>query len=186
MFKRFKGEFLTLPNVLTYARIALIPLIVWAYCGLHAYRAAAVLIVVSGLTDFLDGFLARHYHMITDFGKIMDPIADKLTQITVVAALGSRYPKMLYLAGMLVFKELLIGVMGLFVLKKTNYVEGAKWYGKVATILFYLDITLLIALPKLPQAVADTLILVSAIGMGAALVLYVARYSLILLHLKKQ
>ena len=82
MFKRFKGEFVTLPNLLSYARIALIPFIAWTFCYLKMNYLSAVLVAISGLTDCVDGYIARHFDMITDFGKIIDPIADKLTQIT--------------------------------------------------------------------------------------------------------
>ena len=97
MFKRFKGEFFTLPNLLSYARIILIPFIVWTYCYLKMKYLSAALVALSGLTDCADGYIARHWGLITDFGKIIDPIADKLTQITVVACLAYNYPLMLIL-----------------------------------------------------------------------------------------
>lgn len=179
MFKRFKGEYFTIPNLLSYARIALIPFIVWTYCYLKMNYLSAALVAISGLTDCVDGYIARHWNLITDFGKIIDPIADKLTQITVVACLAYNYPLMLVLVGVLVFKELFVGVMGLMVLKATDVVDGSKWYGKAATILFYLVIVLLLVV-KLSIDAANLLILLCILGMILSLVLYTVRYTLIL------
>ncbi len=185
MLKRFKGEFFTLPNLLTYVRAAMIPFIVWTYLGLKEYYISAALIVISGLTDSVDGYIARHFGMITDFGKIIDPIADKLTQITVVACLGFRYPLMFLLVGILIFKELFVGIMGLLVLRATDVVDGSKWYGKLATILFYLVVILLLVIPGLSDNMANLLIVCCISGMIASFVLYTIRYTMILSNTKK-
>lgn len=185
MFKRFKGELVTLPNLLSYARIALIPFIVWTCCYLKMNYLSAALVAISGLTDCIDGYIARHFNMITDFGKIIDPIADKLTQITVVACLSYNYPFMLFLVGILIFKELFVGLMGFFVVKATDIVEGSRWYGKVATILFYFVIVLLLAVP-MSKELANLLIFCCLLAMVLSLVLYTVRYTLILTrNLKK-
>ena len=185
MFKRFKGEFFTLPNLLSYARIILIPFIVWTYCYLKMKYLSAALVALSGLTDCADGYFARHWGLITDFGKIIDPIADKLTQITVVACLAYNYPLMLILVGVLIFKELFVGVMGLLVLKATNIVDGSKWFGKAATILFYFVIVMLLVVP-MPTETANLLITCCLAGMVASLVLYTVRYTLILTKAPKK
>ncbi len=178
MLKRFKGEFLTLPNLLSYARIILIPFIVWTYFMEMKYLSAS-LIVISGITDFIDGYIARHYELITDFGKIIDPIADKLTQITVVACLSYNYPLMLVLVGVLIFKEIFVGLMGYLVLRATDIVDGAKWYGKMATIMFYLIIVVLLVIP-MTVSTANFLIVCCLCAMILSLVLYTVRYALIL------
>ncbi len=179
MIKRFKGEYFTLPNLLTYARVILIPFIVWTYLGLEKYNISAALIIVSGLTDCVDGFIARRFNMITDFGKIIDPIADKMTQIVVVACLAFRYRLMIVLVGVLLFKEFFVGIMGLLVLRATDVVDGSKWYGKLATILFYLVIVLLLGVP-METKTADLLIISCLIAMLLSLVLYTIRYTMIL------
>ena len=184
MLKRFKGEFFTVPNLLSYARIILIPFIVWTYYLKMKYLSAS-LIVLSGLTDCIDGYIARHYELITDFGKIIDPIADKLTQITVVACLAYNYPLMLILVGVLIFKELFVGLMGYLVLKATDVVDGSKWYGKMATILFYLIIVLLLVIPMTVKT-ANLLILCCLCAMVLSLVLYTARYAMILSEMHKK
>lgn len=184
MLKRFKGEFFTVPNLLSYARIILIPFIVWTYFMKMKYISAS-LIVISGLTDCIDGYIARHYELITDFGKIIDPIADKLTQIAVVACLAYNYPMMLVLVGVLIFKELFVGLMGYLVLRATDIVDGAKWYGKMATIMFYLIIVLLLVIP-MAVSTANILILFCLCAMVISLVLYTVRYAVILSGVRKK
>ena len=75
------------PNILTICRFLLIPLIVF-YIFSGNYILAFVFFTISGITDIADGFIARKYSLITNFGKLMDPLADKLTQISTLASLA--------------------------------------------------------------------------------------------------
>ncbi|MBQ4327663.1 MAG: CDP-alcohol phosphatidyltransferase family protein [Clostridia bacterium] len=181
---RFKGQYFSIPNILSYIRIALVPLIVATFFSKDHRTLSTVLIVLSGLTDCVDGFIARKFNMITDFGKIIDPMADKLTQFTVVVCLGFEYSLLFWLAGLLLFKEFFVGTMGLLVMKKTDLVDGARWYGKLATIMFYLIVPyLLIFTPKGPAA--HLAILICIIFMLLSLVMYTIRYSLLLFRNSK-
>ena len=83
-------ELFNIPNCLCYLRIILIPIFLHRYFlagSKEDYYICATILIISGLSDFLDGYIARHYQMITDFGKVIDPIADKLTQFTVAFVL---------------------------------------------------------------------------------------------------
>ena len=133
----FKGNILTIPNLLSLIRILLIPLFVWLYLGKENVPATAVVLVLSGLTDALDGFIARHYHMVSDFGKALDPFADKLTQFAMLCCLVVRFPRMLWLIIVLCVKEVLVASSQLLVIRKTELVLGAEWHGKITTILLY-------------------------------------------------
>lgn len=133
----FKGKILTIPNLLSLIRILLIPLFVWLYLGEENVPATAVVLVLSGLTDALDGFIARHYHMVSDFGKALDPFADKLTQFAMLCCLVVRFPRMLWLIIVLCVKEVLVASSQLLVIRKTELVLGAEWHGKITTILLY-------------------------------------------------
>ncbi len=133
----FKGKILTIPNLLSLIRILLIPLFVWLYLGEENVPATAVVLVLSGLTDALDGFIARHYHMVSDFGKALDPFADKLTQFAMLCCLVIRFPRMLWLIIVLCVKEILVASSQLVVIRKTELVLGAEWHGKITTILLY-------------------------------------------------
>lgn len=86
---------LTIPNLLTLFRLILIPVIAWLYCARQDYAMAAAMLVLSGVTDVADGYIARHFNMISDLGKMLDPVADKLTQFVMLLCLFSRFPAML-------------------------------------------------------------------------------------------
>ncbi len=125
-----------IPNALSMVRIALIPVFVTLYL-LHYDIWAFAVLLVSGLTDAVDGFVARRFDMITDCGKLLDPLSDKLTQVAVVVCLTTRYPELLPLTVLCFAKELSQGIGGILLLKKNVQAQGARWFGKVSTVLFY-------------------------------------------------
>ena len=155
-----KDQIWTVPNVLSFVRLALIPLIVWLYIGVNQPVWALAIIVLSGITDIVDGFIARHFNMITDFGKMIDPVADKLTQMAMLYCVGTTFPEIRLLLILLVMKEVLTGAMSLISIKKTGHVQAAQWHGKVVTVLLYI----LIADKLLPGLLSGALLLV-CIGM---------------------
>ena len=87
-----KENILTIPNLLSLIRILLIPFIIWLYCARKAYLCTIIVIALSGFTDIIDGKIARKFNMVSDVGKVLDPVADKLTQATLVICLIARYP----------------------------------------------------------------------------------------------
>lgn len=125
------------PNSLSLLRLALVPAFAVLYLMQRDLWAFALL-AVSGLTDCLDGFIARRFNQITDCGKLLDPLADKLTQVTVVICLTTRYPQVLPLTIICFIKELCQGIGGIILLRGRCEVRGAKWFGKVSTVVFYL------------------------------------------------
>lgn len=137
-----KKQILTIPNVLSVIRLALIPLIVWLYCAEKSPIGTAVVVVLSGITDVVDGWIARRFHMVSDVGKALDPIADKLTQLAILICLVTRFPWILFPLCLMVVKELSAIVLRGMILKKTGEVQSAVWHGKVNT--FLLDTVLLI------------------------------------------
>ena len=132
-----KKKILTLPNILSMIRIAMIPVIVWLYCVEKHYGWAGSLLIVSGVTDVVDGLIARRFNMISDLGKMLDPIADKLTQSTVLVCLLLRFPLMILPLVLMVLKETFMSVTGLLVIRRTGVVISADWHGKAATVLLY-------------------------------------------------
>lgn len=134
---KLKGKILTVPNLLSLFRIALIPVIVKLYRVDGAYLAALLVLILSGLTDVADGIIARKWNLVSDLGKILDPIADKLTQMAMLACLLNRFPHMWLPLGLLIVKEFLTGIMGLRAIRKSGEVKGADWHGKVCTVLLY-------------------------------------------------
>lgn len=155
----FQGKILTIPNLLSSFRVLLIPLFIWLYLGKDNVPATAAILALSGLTDALDGFIARRFHMITDFGKALDPVADKLTQIAMLCCLVVRFPRMLSLIIVLCLKELFVGCTQVAVINRTELVLGADWHGKVTTILLYGVMILHLLWMDLPEKLSWCLVL---------------------------
>ena len=112
-------------------RILLIPVIVWLYSYEKNYYAAIGVIVMSAATDIVDGWIARHFNMSSDFGKALDPLADKLTQAALLLCLLSKYKLMWGLIVIFGLCEITKFTLGIIIAKKHDEVNGAKWYGKV-------------------------------------------------------
>ena len=138
--KDYSKKILTIPNVISMFRLFLIPVFVWSYvCLGKEYDLLTVaLLAVSGISDVADGFIARRFNMISDLGKALDPIADKLTQLAMIYCLIFRYWYMIIPFSLLAVKEIVAAVTGLKVIKVTNKVRSAEWHGKAATLSIYL------------------------------------------------
>lgn len=127
------------------------------------YRKAAGILVLSGLTDALDGLIARKTGQITDLGKALDPLADKLTQIAVVGAMSVKKPYVLPLLILFIVKEFYLLVNNLVLMRKNKRMDGAMWFGKLATIIFYLCMFILVVFPYIPRNETIILVTVTAI-----------------------
>jgi len=135
----------TLPNMLTILRIAvIIPLA--RYILAEKYVYAGILLGVSAVSDMFDGMAARKLNQVTQLGKILDPIADKLTLIAVVLCINQIYPYVYPFVIVMFLKELIMLTGGAILLKKKIKPPAAQWYGKAATAVFYSSMILLIAL----------------------------------------
>ena len=167
---------LTIPNGLSLFRILLIPVIVWLYVGRGRHYAAVAVVAVSGLTDMADGYIARRFHMVSDLGKVLDPVADKLTQAAILISLASRYSALWWVFGLLCVKELIQAALGYGAVRVTGQMQGARWYGKVSTGVFYATMMLLLLLPGMAPVWANTLMLLCAAALMMAMVLYVRYY----------
>ena len=166
-----KKDIFTIPNMLSFFRILLIPAIVILY--VNEYRYASVgMIVLSALTDMVDGWIARTFHMISDFGKFLDPVADKLTQMAMLSCLVLRYPWALSLVALLVIKELFQLVCGIIVFKRTDEMNSAKWFGKVNTAVLYASMILLFLLPDISEVIATVILFVCGVTMLLSMFLY--------------
>lgn len=127
-------KILNLPNVLTMLRMALIAVFLLLFANGHYYWAMAVFII-AGVTDFLDGYIARKRKLITNFGKLMDPLADKLMLIAALVCFTRMGWMPLWIVIVVVVKELIMVVGGYFLLK-AGVVVQARLIGKVATVVF--------------------------------------------------
>ena len=126
------------PNILTIVRFILIPFIIKALVH-DDYLLTFILLTVSGLTDVLDGTIARKFNLITNFGKLVDPLADKLTQISILTTLALKNIIPIWMIIVLFIKEFIM-IAGASFLYGKELVVSSKWYGKLATVLFYVAI----------------------------------------------
>lgn len=167
-----ENKILTVPNLLSLFRLLLIPVIVWLYWFQKDYFPAGALLILSGLTDLADGYIARHFNAVSNVGKILDPIADKLTQAAMLFCLVTRFPLMAAPFGFLVIKELFIGTTGLLMIRKTGKVVGADFHGKVATTLLYAMMILHIFWIDITPEISAVTILICLISMAFTLLVY--------------
>ena len=130
--------FKNVPNILTIIRFLLIPFIIF-YIFTGNYILAFVFFTISGLTDIADGFIARKFNFVSNFGKLMDPLADKLTQITTLGSLAITDIIPIWILIIVLLKEFIM-ICGASFLYGKDVVVYSKWYGKLATVLFYIAI----------------------------------------------
>lgn len=171
--EKLRNKNLTVPNAMSLFRILVIPF--FAYFFLKDNLTAAVIaLALSGLSDALDGFVARRFNQITELGKMLDPLADKLTQGTVAVCIAIRYPTICPLLFLLVTKELVMLCGACFLLHRGKKPCAAKWYGKVSTTLFYAAIVLIVVMDGFMQVQPEVFNLVSNIALvvTAAFMLY--------------
>lgn len=174
--KNLKKEVFTIPNIMGYFRIILIPIFLYIYynaTSVRDYYIVAGIVCISGITDFLDGYIARNFNMITEFGKFIDPLADKLTQAALVFSLAFRHKLMWYLVGLFIIKEGFMAIMGIIMLRKGKKLDGAKWFGKLCTAILYIVMFILILFPRMNDTRANFLIVVCGIFMLMSFILYI-------------
>ena len=151
------------------------PVFIFCYLRVGIGAALAVLLL-SALSDVLDGFIARRFNMVTDLGKILDPVADKLIQAAMMLCLAMKFPRLWILLAIHVFRELMLSAMGFFVMKATGEVSSSKWYGKLCTVFIYALMLSLLVYPGLPESLVNILLLCCGGWMIVCMLLYFAEY----------
>ncbi len=170
------NRIVTIPNLLSLFRLLLIPVLIWSYCIKKDYSGTGWILLLSGVTDIADGFIARKFHMISNLGKILDPVADKLTQATMLFCLFTRFPHMIVPLVLMALKELYMAVSGCMVIRKTGKVSGADWHGKIVTVLLYGMVIVHIIWIHIPVLVSDILIGICVAMMVISFVLYFKKH----------
>ena len=128
-----------LPNYLTVLRLILVP-IIFSLILLEYYLYAFIIFVIASFTDILDGRIARKYNLVTDLGRLMDPLADKLTQISTISALIMKGIIPFWILVILTSKELIMIIVAFILYRKQIVTIQSKWYGKLATVMFFVAI----------------------------------------------
>lgn len=170
--KLTKDQVLTIPNILSFFRLALIPVIVWLYAFAGLREWSVLVILISGFTDILDGFIARKFNMISDLGKALDPLADKLTQLAILSCLIIDHPLIALPVLIMIVKEIISFILRFILFKQTEFVGGAHWHGKLNTVLLVAVIVLHIVWSNLPYEVSVASILACTATMILSFILY--------------
>lgn len=186
LIKDWKKEIFTIPNLLSLFRLVLIPIYIAIYLRAETaadyylaaadYYLAAGILAVSCLTDLIDGKIARHFNMISSLGKILDPLADKATQFTLIICLALKYNVLWYLVGLFVLKESFQLIAGAINLRKGKMLKGALISGKICTTILFISLIVMVMLPNLSEKVVNILVIVDALFMLVAFIEYVVAY----------
>lgn len=177
MKAKIKEEILTIPNILSMLRIVMIAAVVVLFVTKN-YLAAGIVLITSGVTDILDGFIARKFNMVSSLGKALDPFADKLTQFAVMICLCFYCEWILIPFVLLVLRDGFMLLTGLSIFRKTHSTFSARWYGKIATLYTYtLMCALLVFKTQLEQqeTLRLVLIIIDACLIAFSFVMYAIR-----------
>lgn len=172
--QKSEKRFWTVPNLLSLVRIALVPLFVWCFFAeFHGHRVWAILVFLSaGVTDVVDGYIARHCGQVTVWGRILDPLADKLMVFSALICLTRASVLPLWLMLLYLGKELAQGVCGFLLMRRIRDMPASNLLGKAGTFLFYVTIVALTLFAPSPTVKA-ALLAASYLTIVAAFVSYV-------------
>ena len=170
----------TIPNVLSLVRIVLLPVFAVLYLNSVAHPVllwwSFAVVILSGLTDLFDGWIARRFNQISEAGKLLDPLADKLTQLTVVICLATRFKELVWLMALCLLKEVAQVIGGLLLLHHGDEVRGSQWFGKVCTFVFYAAMAVIVLFDNMPPALRIGLVVLVGVLMLVTFFGYLSTY----------
>lgn len=175
----WKKEIYTIPNMLSIFRLILIPVYVYIYINAteaYHYAIAAGILAVSCMTDMIDGKIARKFNMISTLGKILDPIADKATQLTMIICLSVTYPALHALLALFLVKESFQLIAGLLNLRKGKMLDGALVSGKVSTTVLFISLIVLVMFPNIDPTAMWIITRICAVFLLIAFIDYIRAY----------
>lgn len=174
-----KKDLFLIPNILTYLRILLVPVFVIIYVNATSWFDhiwATGIVVLSALTDIADGIIARKCNLISDFGKILDPIADKAMQFAMIFCVVAKYRLVWILFAVYAVKELVSLAFSGYLFRHGKHIAGANWAGKLCTVVLYAVMLLLILLPYISKTALLIMIFAAIAFMLLAFVVYMSAY----------
>lgn len=176
---KWKREVFTIPNLLSLFRLALIPVYMQLY--LHAaapdqYHFAGLILAISCLTDAMDGIIARRFHMVSTVGKILDPLADKITQFSLILCLALRYPALKPVLALFTAKEVMQILLGVFYLRRGKMLPGALMAGKICTTVLFVSLILLVFFPDANSFAVRSIAMTDMVFLSISLVSYYFAY----------
>lgn len=179
--KNWKKELFTIPNILSLFRLILIPIYVFIYLNATEsidYFIAAAILAISCLTDLIDGKIARRFNMISTLGKVLDPLADKATQLTLIVCLAVKHTFLRYLVALFVIKESFQAIAGVINFIRGRMLKGALLTGKICTTVLFVSLILLVMMPALSEGIIRTIVIVDIIFMSISFFDYLITYFL--------
>ncbi|MDQ5983438.1 MAG: putative cardiolipin synthase [Eubacteriales bacterium SKADARSKE-1] len=180
-----KKNYLNIPNTITLFRILLvIPFFILFLRG--NYISSIIILLMSGLSDLLDGIAARNLNQVTKLGKILDPIADKLTLIAVVICMGIKFSAIMPIAILFIVKDASMLIAGLMLIKKGIDPPAARWYGKLATCGFYVSVITIVMLDTFFGIYSTILSLVLLLITAGFMIFAFIKYFILFLNLIKK
>lgn len=175
----WRKEVFTIPNLLSVFRLALIPVYMSVYLNARfpgQYYCAGGILAVSCATDAVDGKIARRCNMISTLGKILDPLADKITQFTVILCLSVKVPSLRTVLILFVVKELFQLVTGAVFLRHRKMLPGALMAGKICTTVLFISLILLVLFPTLPAFAVHILSALDTVFLVLSFISYILAY----------
>ena len=179
IIKDWKKEIFTIPNLLSFFRLILIPVYMVIYLNareLRDYLTAGIILAVSCMTDMVDGKIARKFNMITTFGKFLDPLADKLTQFSLLLCLAIQYRVLWTLFSLFVLKELFQLFAGIAAANRGYILKGALITGKISTTVLFVSLVAMVIFPQLKPAAINIIALIDGIFLTVAFIDYIITY----------
>lgn len=177
--KDWKKEILTIPNLLSLFRLILIPLYVYIYLNAREdseYLLAGVIMAISCITDMVDGKIARHFNMISNVGKVLDPLADKFTQLALILCLSAKYPILYPVLALFLAKESFQLIVFIVHIRKGQALDGALMAGKICTTVMFTSLIALVLFPHLNEVIVDIIVLIDALFLINSFVSYFLAY----------
>lgn len=157
----------------------LIPVYVTIYLNARDtldYILSGAILAVSCLTDLIDGKIARHFNMVSTLGKILDPLADKLTQFSLIICLATSYKVLWYLVTLFVIKESFQLIAGGINLRKGKMLKGALISGKICTTVLFISLIVMVLFPNLNTNVITAITIIDSIFLLIAFIDYATAY----------
>ncbi len=174
--KNWKKDILNIPNLLSLGRLALIPVYMYIYLNAdrkEEYLLAGFILALSCLTDMVDGKIARRFNMITPLGKLLDPIADKFTQLVLTISLSLRYPVLRPVLVLFLIKEFFQFFAALIHYRRGKALDGALMSGKICTTVLFSSMILLVILPDLAPGIVKKIALLDGVCLMYAFIQYI-------------
>ena len=177
--KDWKKEVFTIPNLLSCFRLVLIPVYMVIYLNarsLKGYILAGAILAISCLTDLIDGKIARKFNMITTLGKFLDPLADKITQFTLILCLAIRHQVLWPVLTLFILKESFQLIAGILAVRHGYILKGALFSGKICTTVLFVSLVALVVFPGIPESTVSLLALVDGVFLMVAFADYFITY----------